>query len=142
MSGIIYHNDESLSVSLERQHIECDVYPDHGSKGYNMQYDTALTDIGSGDPLLSLEFHYITDYTVGIGGYSDAVVMKRTDVLGRVVTIEFLPDSVGKNRVTHSYLSSTVSSTFDLTTEYARALLSGRDNGYLFYEFPQEVDNG
>ena len=114
------------------------VYPDHGGKGKAGQYVPDITRLRAdeGSALFDKGFSLISELAYPTNTFSDKGVFKRTDSMGRVIMIDLCSHNI---RVTHAYLNHTLHTTFDITTEYATAILNGRDNEWLFLEFPQET---
>ena len=118
-------------------------YPDHGGHSAGQEaYVPWRRLLQSSDfaRLRSAGFSLIFDMTVPDNSIPYAPVFKRVDTMGRSIAITCRHRNEGPWRVTHSYCDHAISSTFDCTANYALAILEGRDNGWLFCEFPMEGD--
>lgn len=87
--------------------------------------------------LSSLGFSVVQPLVTNDRPGSDLDEWKRQDDMG--LTVYLTPTKGGGVRVKHQYLHSSISTSFDMTDEYARALFTSRyDNSRLFNDFPEE----
>jgi hypothetical protein len=115
--------ESGYNYTAEQQRLIFDVYPNHGDGDDGRAgWDKALSVLADRN-------------TFVCEGFTEVEVdrcFKRTDNMGRVVYIEFDGKAL---QVKHCYLGTDISSSFRADSDYARAVLKGHDNAYLFFNF-------
>ena len=88
------------------------------------------------------DFNYLRMVQEGFGYITSHATdgLKRCDSMGRVVVITPCDTTAGAWRVWHYYRGHKVESHFDMSVAYAKDILSGRDNLWLFLSYPEEND--